>query len=89
MAAWFQPSAERIAVKRLESEKQTASGIIIPDAAQEKQSRGKVVSAGGKVDSSYCEGATVIFGKYAGVEVNINGEDLVVLAQDDVLGVVL
>ncbi len=92
----LRPLQDRILAKRLESEEKTKGGIIIPDSAKEKPLEGKVVAVGrGKVleDGSVREldvkkGDRILFGKYAGTEVKIDGDELVILREDDVLAVV-
>ncbi len=90
------PLHDRILVKRLEEESTTAGGIIIPDSAKETPAEGKVVAAGpGRVDDSgntvpmgVKAGDRVIFSKYAGSEVKIEGIEHLIMKEDDVLGVV-
>jgi len=92
----LKPLNDRVLVKRLESEEVTAGGIIIPDSAKEKPQRGKVVAAGpGKLDDagklvamSVKAGDLVLFTKYAGTEVKIDGEEHLVLREDDILAIV-
>ena len=92
----IRPLQDRIVVKRLAAEEKTAGGLIIPDTAKEKPIQGKVIAVGnGKVTKDgkvrpidVKVGDTVLFGKYSGTEVKLDGEELVVLRQDDVLGVV-
>jgi len=92
----LRPLHDRVLVKRLESEEKTKGGIIIPDAAKEKPLEGKVMAAGnGKVleDGSVRalqvkKGDRILFGKYSGTEVKIDGEELVILREDDILGIV-
>ncbi len=89
------PLSDRILVKRLESEAKTKGGIIIPDTAKEKPIEGTVVAVGpGKVrddgsrrEVSLKQGDRVLFGKYDGTEVKIDGEDYVILRESDVLAV--
>lgn len=89
----IKPLHDRIVVERLESEEKTASGIIIPDTAKEKPSQGKVVAVGpGKtldngtvLKPTVNVGDTVLFGKYSGTEVNIDGTKLLIMKEDDVL----
>lgn len=89
----IKPLHDRIVVERLESEEKTASGIIIPDTAKEKPSQGKVVAVGtGKildngtvVKLTVQVGDTVLFGKYSGTEVNVEGTKLLIMKEDDVL----
>ena len=90
----IRPLQDRILVKRLDSEEKTSGGIIIPDNAKEKPMEGKVVAVGnGKtVDGQLLKpdvkaGDTIIFGKYAGSEVKIEGVEHLILREDDVLGV--
>ena len=92
----LRPLHDRVIVKRLEEERVSAGGIVIPDSATEKQTRGKVIAAGagriledGKVrPMSVKEGDTVLFGKYAGQEIKIDGEELVFLKEDDIVAVI-
>lgn len=91
----FKPLQDRILVKRVEGEEKTASGIIIPDNAKEKPAEGKVVAVGagktlddGKVRKPDVKaGDRVLFSKYAGSEIKIDGTEHVILREDDVLGV--
>ncbi len=92
----FTPLYDRVLVKRLEEEARSAGGIIIPDTAKEKPLRGKILAAGrGKVLDSgdvralaVKEGDIVLFGKYAGTEIKIEGEELTILREDDILGII-
>ncbi|KIX10775.1 co-chaperone GroES [Dethiosulfatarculus sandiegensis] len=92
----IKPLQDRVIVKRLEEEEKTAGGIIIPDTAKEKPQQGKVLAVGpGKVleggtrvDLTVKEGDVVLFGKYAGSEVKIDGEELLIMREDDILGIV-
>lgn len=91
----FKPLQDRILVKRLASEEKTASGIIIPDNAKERPMEAKVVAVGaGKVlddgtrrSPEVAVGDTVIFGKYSGTEVKLDGEEHLILKEDDILAV--
>ena len=91
----IRPLQDRIIVTRLEEEEKTAGGIIIPDAAKEKPMQGEVVAAGnGKVSEDgkvlpldVKVGDKILFGKYAGTEVKLDGEDYLIMREDDVLGV--
>jgi chaperonin GroES len=93
----IRPLQDRIIVKRLEEEEKTAGGIIIPDAAKEKPMQGEVMAAGkgkvnedGKVNPLDVKvGDKILFGKYAGTEVKIDGEDYLIMREDDVLGVLV
>ncbi|MCK5540321.1 MAG: co-chaperone GroES [Deltaproteobacteria bacterium] len=91
----IRPLQDRIIVKRLEEEDKTAGGIIIPDAAKEKPMQGEVMAVGnGKVTEDgkvlpldVKVGDKILFGKYAGTEVKLDGEDYLIMREDDVLGV--
>ncbi|AXQ28787.1 co-chaperone GroES [Solimonas sp. K1W22B-7] len=92
----LRPLNDRVVVKRLEEEKKTAGGIIIPDNAAEKPLKAEVIAVGpgkrsddGKVHApDVKKGDTVLIGKYSGTEVKVDGQDLVVLREDDILAVV-
>jgi len=92
----FRPLHDRILVKRVEEEEKTKGGIIIPDSAKEKPVEGKVIAVGngkraddGKVQPLDIKaGDRVLFGKYSGTEIKIDGEEHLILREEDVLGVV-
>ena len=92
----LRPLHDRILVKRLEEEQVTKGGIIIPDSAKEKPIRGEVVAAGpgktaddGKlIAMGVAVGDTVIFNKYAGTEIKIEGEEQLIMREDDILAVI-
>ncbi len=92
----IRPLQDRLIVKRIESEEVTASGLYIPDTAKEKPQQGKVIAVGkGKVREDgtvqpldLSAGDRILFGKYAGTEIKIDGEELLIMREDDVLGVV-
>ena len=92
----IRPLQDRIIVKRLEEETKTKGGIIIPDTAKEKPAEGKVVAVGnGKVADDgkrialeIKTGDRILFGKYSGTEVKIEGEEFLIMREDDVLGVI-
>lgn len=92
----IRPLYDRVIVKRIEQQRQTASGIVIPDSAAEKPEQGEVIAVGsGKLlqDGSQRPldvkvGDQVLFGKYAGQSVKIEGEELLVLREEDILGVI-
>ena len=92
----IRPLQDRILVKRLEGEEKTKGGIIIPDSAKEKPAEGKVVAVGkGKVDDEgkthaldVKKGDKILFSKYAGTEVQIDGDEHIIIREDDVLGVI-
>ncbi len=92
----FKPLHDRIAVRRMEQDEKTAGGIIIPDTAQEKPSEGVVVSVGsgkrgedGKIIALDVKaGDKVLFGKWSGTEITIHGEDLLIMQESDIMGVI-
>jgi len=92
----IRPLQDRIIVKRVEGEEKTKGGIIIPDSAKEKPMEGKVIAVGsGKIlengeraKPEVKEGDRVLFGKYAGTEVKIEGEEHLILKEDDILGII-
>ncbi len=92
----IRPLQDRILVKRVDEEETSKGGIIIPDSAKEKPQEGKVIAAGkGKVNEEgklhpldVKKGDRVLFSKYAGTEVNIEGEEHLIIREDDVLGVI-
>ena len=89
------PLQDRVLVERLEEETKTAGGIIIPDNNKEKPSQGKIIAVGsghrlqdGSVRAlDVKEGDTVLFGKYAGTEVKVEGNDYLIMKEDDLLGI--
>ena len=90
------PLHDRILVKRLGEEEKTKGGIIIPDTAKEKPAQGEVVAAGsgrrtddGKVVAlEVKKGDKILFGKYSGTEIKVDGEDYLIMREDDVLGII-
>jgi chaperonin GroES len=90
------PLNDRVLVKRLEEEAKTAGGIYIPDSAKEKPTRGKVIAVGSGRANDEGErkpldvkaGDEILFGKYAGTEIKIDGEELIIMREDDILAVV-
>ena len=92
----FKPLNDRVLVKRLESEEKTAGGLFIPDTAKEKPSRGEVVAVGpGKCDDggkrvpmSDKAGDIVLSNKYAGTEIKLDGEEHLVMREDDILAII-
>lgn len=91
----LKPLADRVIVRQTEAEEKTKSGIFLPDAAKEKPTKGKVIAVGpGKLDDNGKRtevavrvGETVYYGKYAGTDVEIDGEKFVILRESDLLGV--
>jgi chaperonin GroES len=93
--ASIKPLADRVIVKPDLAEERTSSGIIIPDTAKEKPQRGTVIAVGAgryengtKIEMSVKEGDKVLYGKYAGTEISIDGDDLMIMRESDILGIV-
>lgn len=92
----IRPLQDRVLVERIEEEQKTKGGIIIPDSAKEKPQEGKVVAAGpgrvsdeGKVTPlSVKAGDRILFGKYSGSEIKVDGKDYLIMREDDILGVI-
>ena len=92
----IRPLQDRILVQRLAEEEKTKGGIIIPDTAKEKPAEGKVVSVGnGKLNDDgkripleIKKGDTILFGKYSGTEVTVDGKEYLIMREDDILGVI-
>ena len=90
------PLQDRLVIKRIEEEEKTKGGIIIPDAAKEKPQEGRVVAVGGgkitesgqKVTPEVKAGDKILFGKYSGTEIKIDGEEHLILREDDVLAII-
>ena len=92
----FRPLHDRVVIRRVESEEKTSGGIIIPDTAKEKPMEGEVVSAGpgargedGKIQPLEVKaGDRVLFGKWSGTEVKLDGEELIIMKESDIMGVI-
>ena len=92
----FRPLHDRVLVRRVEAEEKTAGGIIIPDTAKEKPQEGEVVAAGagsksedGKVTPLDVKaGDRILFGKWSGTEIKLDGEDLLIMGESDIMGVI-
>jgi len=92
----LKPLHDRILVQRIEEEKTTKGGIIIPDTAKEKPAEGKVISVGAgkigedvkRVAPEVKKGDRILFGKYSGSEIKIAGEEYLIMREDDVLGII-
>jgi len=92
----IRPLADKVLVKRLEAENKTAGGIVLPDTAKEKPQRGKIISVGeGKVlddgtvkKMQVKKGDTVLFRSYAGTEIKIDGQEQLIMTEDDILAVI-
>ena len=92
----FRPLGDRVVVRRIKEDQKTAGGIIIPDTVQEKPQEGEVISAGpgapdnnGKlIPTTVKSGDYVLFGKWSGTEVKLDGEDLLIMKESDIMGIV-
>ncbi|MER9332903.1 co-chaperone GroES [Mesorhizobium sp. M0293] len=92
----FRPLLDRVVVRRVESESKTAGGIIIPDTAKEKPQEGEIIAVGsgardeaGKlVPLDVKAGDRILFGKWSGTEVKLNGEDLLIMKESDIMGII-
>ena len=92
----FRPLHDRVLVRRIDADEKTAGGIIIPDTAKEKPQRGEVIAVGAGIRTEDGKltpldvkvGDEVLFGKWSGTEVKIDGEDLLIMKESDILGVV-
>jgi chaperonin GroES len=92
----FRPLHDRVVVKRIEAEEKSTGGIIIPDTAKEKPSQGEVIAVGpgGREESGKLipidvkEGDRVLFGKWSGTEVKIDGEELLIMKESDIMGII-
>ena len=92
----FRPLGDRVLVRRIEEEAKTKGGIIIPDTAKEKPQEGEILAvgpgardeAGKRVEPDVKVGDRILFGKWSGTEVKIDGEDLIIMKESDVLGIV-
>ena len=92
----FRPLHDRVLVRRIESEQKTAGGIIIPDSAQEKPSQGEIIAVGtgakaedGTVTALDVKaGDTILFGKWSGTEIKIDNEDLLIMKEADIMGII-
>jgi chaperonin GroES len=96
MSKNIRPLHDRVLVKRLDSERKTASGIVIPESAAEKPDQGEILAVGpGKRDEAgkliamdVKVGHRVLFGKYAGQSIKVDGEELLVMREDDIMGII-
>lgn len=91
----FTPLHDRVLVRRLEGEEKTAGGLIIPDTAKEKPSEGEVISVGAgardddgeRIAPDVKAGDKILFGKWSGTEIKLNGEDLLIMKESDIMGI--
>jgi chaperonin GroES len=95
MAVKFRPLHDRVIVKRIQEEEKSTGGIIIPDTAKEKPQEGKVIAVGpGKQEDGKViplgvkAGDKILFGKYSGTEIKLDGEEHLIMREDDILGVI-
>lgn len=92
----FTPLHDRVLVRRVESEEKTAGGLIIPDSAKEKPSEGEVVAVGAGarkdngelIEMAVSAGDRILFGKWSGTEVTVGGEELLIMKESDILGII-
>ena len=92
----FTPLHDRVLVRRLESEEKTAGGLIIPDSAKEKPSEGEVVAVGAgardddgeRIPMDVKAGDRILFGKWSGTEITLDGEELLIMKESDIMGIV-
>jgi chaperonin GroES len=92
----FKPLHDRVLVRRVESEEKTSGGLIIPDSAKEKPSEGEVVACGAGarkdngelIEMAVSVGDRIMFGKWSGTEVTIDGEELLIMKESDILGII-
>ncbi|MCP4209707.1 MAG: co-chaperone GroES [Shimia sp.] len=92
----FTPLHDRVLVRRVESDEKTAGGLIIPDSAKEKPAEGEVVSvgaggrddAGNRVALDVSAGDKVLFGKWSGTEITVDGEELLIMKESDIMGII-
>jgi len=92
----FRPLHDRVLVKRLDEDEKSPGGIIIPDTAKEKPSEGKVVAVGSGIKSEdgkvtaldVKKGDKILFGKWSGTEVTVDGDDLIIMKESDILGII-
>ena len=92
----FKPLHDRVLVRRIEADQKTAGGIIIPDSAQEKPSEGEIVSVGegardddgDRIPLDVKAGDRILFGKWSGTEITLDGEELLIMKESDILGII-
>ncbi|MFP7671965.1 co-chaperone GroES [Marivita sp. S0852] len=92
----FKPLHDRVLVRRTESDEKTAGGLIIPDSAKEKPAEGVVVACGAgardedgdRIKMDVAEGDSILFGKWSGTEVTVDGEELLIMKESDILGII-
>ena len=92
----FKPLHDRVLVRRVESDEKTAGGLIIPDRAKEKPAEGEIVAVGAgardddgdRIELDVKEGDKILFGKWSGTEITLDGEELLIMKESDILGII-
>ncbi|MGB0496743.1 MAG: co-chaperone GroES [Rubricella sp.] len=92
----FTPLHDRVLVRRIESDEKTAGGLIIPDSAKEKPAEGEIIAVGAgardedgeRIAMDVKAGDKILFGKWSGTEIKLNGEDLLIMKESDILGII-
>lgn len=92
----FKPLHDRVLVRRVESDEKTAGGLIIPDSAKEKPAEGEIVAVGAgardddgdRIELDVKEGDKILFGKWSGTEITLDGEELLIMKESDILGII-
>jgi chaperonin GroES len=88
MAISLKPLGDRVVIEPIEQDSMTAGGIVLPDTAKEKPQEGTVLAVGPDVEAELAEGDRVMYAKYAGTEVKMDGKEVIILREDDILAIV-
>ncbi len=88
MAISLKPLGDRVVIEPIEQDSMTAGGIVLPDTAKEKPQEGTVLAVGPDVEAELAEGDRVMYAKYAGTEVKMDGNEVIILREDDILAIV-
>ncbi len=88
MAISLKPLGDRVVIEPIEQDSMTAGGIVLPDTAKEKPQEGAVLAVGPDVEAELAEGDRVMYAKYAGTEVKMDGKEVIILREDDILAIV-
>ena len=88
MAISLKPLGDRVVIEPIEQDSMTAGGIVLPDTAKEKPQQGTVLATGPDVEAELAEGDRVMYAKYAGTEVKMDGKEVIILSEDDILAIV-
>jgi chaperonin GroES len=88
MAISLKPLGDRVVIEPIEQDSMTAGGIVLPDTAKEKPQEGTVLAVGPDVEAELTEGDRVMYAKYAGTEVKMDGKEVIILREDDILAIV-